>query len=388
MVLFILKIIGIVLLSILGIVLLLLLAVLFVPIRYRLVLKKEPEEKLRFQGKIRWLLGAISAKVSYEEDLAYVVRIFGFPFIKSDSSEDKDETEEIEEDENSTGDIVEAEGFDGRKHTIEELEAEGFDGKKQTIEELEAEGFDGTKNTRDEPETEKIEVDKYEIIDEIIEEKEKSEKSIDEENAKLSDKMNDTLTIEENSQNNSLIEQTKEEEENRTFEKMKVPFNEKVKYKIKSFFEKICNVVKSVFYKCKEMWQNVSDGEEKLSDKMSQVWEFLNASETEAGKNVILDALKRLFGHILPRKWKGFVRFGMSNPANTGKILGVISVIYGLTGALPEIYPEFEQEILEVDLMAKGRIRISYLLRLFLNVWFDKNFKAAKERFEEFRRVF
>jgi len=121
---------------------------------------------------------------------------------------------------------------------------------------------------------------------------------------------------------------------------------------------------------------------------VSQVWEFLNASETEAGKNVILDALKRLFGHILPRKWKGFVRFGMSNPANTGKILGVISVIYGLTGALPEIYPEFEQEILEVDLMAKGRIRISYLLRLFLNVWFDKNFKAAKERFEEFRRVF
>lgn len=364
MVLFILKIIGIVLLSILGIVLLLLLAVLFVPIRYRLVLKKEPEEKLRFQGKIRWLLGAISAKVSYEEDLAYVVRIFGFPFIKSDSSEDKDETEE------------------------DEIGAEVFDETKNTGKELEAEVFDGAKNTREEPETEKIEVDKYEIIDEIIEEKEKNEKSIDEENAKLSDKMNDTLTIEENSQNNSLIEQTKEEDENRTFEKMKVPFNEKVKYKIKSFFEKICNVVKSVFYKCKEMWQNVSDGEEKLSDKVSQVWEFLNASETEAGKNVILDALKRLFGHILPRKWKGFVRFGMSNPANTGKILGVISVIYGLTGALPEIYPEFEQEILEVDLIAKGRIRISYLLRLFLNVWFDKNFKAAKERFEEFRRVF
>lgn len=334
MVLFILKIIGIVLLSILGIVLLLLLTVLFVPIRYRLVLKKEPEEKLRFQGKIRWLLGAISAKISYEEDLAYVVRIFGFPFIKSDSSEDKDEIEE---------------------------------------DQIGAEVFDGAKNTREEPETEKIEVDKYEIIDEIIEEKEKNE---------------NTSMIEQSKEEEVGIEERLSEDENRTFEKMKVPFNEKVKYKIKSFFEKICNVVKSVFYKCKEMWQNVSDGEEKLSDKVSQVWEFLNASETEAGKNVILDALKRLFGHILPRKWKGFVRFGMSNPANTGKILGVISVIYGLTGALPEIYPEFEQEILEVDLMVKGRIRISYLLRLFLNVWFDKNFKAAKERFEEFRRVF
>ena len=349
MVLFILKIIGIVLLSILGIVLLLLLAVLFVPIRYRLVLKKEPEEKLRFQGKIRWLLGAISAKVSYEEDLSYVVRIFGFPFMKSDSSEDKDETEE------------------------DEIGAEVFDETKNTGKELEAEVFDGAKNTREEPKTEKIEVDKYEIIDEIIEEKEKNE---------------NTSMIEQSKEEEVGIEERLSEDENRTFEKMKVPFNEKVKYKIKSFFEKICNVVKSVFYKCKEMWQNVSDGEEKLSDKVSQVWEFLNASETEAGKNVILDALKRLFGHILPRKWKGFVRFGMSNPANTGKILGVISVIYGLTGALPEIYPEFEQEILEVDLMAKGRIRISYLLRLFLNVWFDKNFKAAKERFEEFRRVF
>lgn len=298
------------------------------------MLKKEPEEKLRFQGKIRWLLGAISAKISYEEDLAYVVRIFGFPFIKSDSSEDKDEIEE---------------------------------------DQIGAEVFDGAKNTREEPETEKIEVDKYEIIDEIIEEKEKNE---------------NTSMIEQSKEEEVGIEERLSEDENRTFEKMKVPFNEKVKYKIKSFFEKICNVVKSVFYKCKEMWQNVSDGEEKLSDKVSQVWEFLNASETEAGKNVILDALKRLFGHILPRKWKGFVRFGMSNPANTGKILGVISVIYGLTGALPEIYPEFEQEILEVDLMVKGRIRISYLLRLFLNVWFDKNFKAAKERFEEFRRVF
>lgn len=75
--LFILKIIGITVASILGIILLLICLILFVPIRYRVIAKKDAE--LYALIKVSWLLRLLYIRVEYvNEQLSYVLRVFGF----------------------------------------------------------------------------------------------------------------------------------------------------------------------------------------------------------------------------------------------------------------------------------------------------------------------
>ena len=76
-ILFILKIIGILLLSLIGIVFFLLALLLFVPVRYQI--SGEIDDKVGLLGKVHWLLHIVSIAFSYDgEAFDYAIRIFGF----------------------------------------------------------------------------------------------------------------------------------------------------------------------------------------------------------------------------------------------------------------------------------------------------------------------
>lgn len=98
--LFILKIIGILLLSLFGIIFLLLALVLCVPVHYRV--EGSEEEVRRIEGKVHWLLHVVSVSFSYEENrLGYSLRIFGIPILprkkKTSALDDRDFEEDMEE---------------------------------------------------------------------------------------------------------------------------------------------------------------------------------------------------------------------------------------------------------------------------------------------------
>ena len=57
------------------------------------------------------------------------------------------------------------------------------------------------------------------------------------------------------------------------------------------------------------------------------------------------------------------------------RILGVIAVIYGITGVEFNITPEFEQKVLEGDIYMKGRVRIYRLLLIALRVYKNNRFR-------------
>lgn len=98
--LFTLKIIGILLLSLLGIIFLLLALVLCVPVRYRV--EGSEEEVRRIAGKVHWLLHVVSVSFSYEENrLEYSLRIFGILILprkkKTSALDNGDFEEDMEE---------------------------------------------------------------------------------------------------------------------------------------------------------------------------------------------------------------------------------------------------------------------------------------------------
>ena len=94
----------------------------------------------------------------------------------------------------------------------------------------------------------------------------------------------------------------------------------------------------------------------KKHGKAGAVLELLRSETFKNALHVILNEGKKLLDHILPRKIRGYVEFGMEDPASTGKILAALAVVYPILPQQLEIRPDFEEQGLEADIQAKGHI--------------------------------
>ena len=114
-------------------------------------------------------------------------------------------------------------------------------------------------------------------------------------------------------------------------------------------------------------------------DKIKNIKEFL-VDETH------IQAFLRLKKELLffirkikPDKINGYLRFGLEDPYNTGRVLAALSMLYPFYGEHFEVYPEFEREIIEGDIYFKGRIHLVHLLLALGRAYLDKNIKTAYE---------
>lgn len=98
-------------------------------------------------------------------------------------------------------------------------------------------------------------------------------------------------------------------------------------------------------------------------------------------KNEILFLLKK----VKPRKIRGYVKFGLKDPYDTGRVLALLSILYPFYGESLEIYPEFDKEIIEGNVYMKGRITSVYLLLTILKLYFNENIKKAHKKYKEIK---
>ena len=85
---------------------------------------------------------------------------------------------------------------------------------------------------------------------------------------------------------------------------------------------------------------------------------------------------------IKPDKISGYLRLGLEDPYNTGQVLAILSVLYPFYGEHFQVYPEFEQKIIEGDVFFKGRIHFMHLLLVLGRLYFDKNVKTAYKNYK------
>ena len=110
-------------------------------------------------------------------------------------------------------------------------------------------------------------------------------------------------------------------------------------------------------------------------EKIDDLKVIINDEENKELVRLIKKELKELIREITPVKYDINVRYGCEEPYMTGRILGVIAVIYGITGVQFNITPEFEQKVLEGDIYMKGRVRIYRLLLIALRVYKNNRFR-------------
>ena len=152
-----------------------------------------------------------------------------------------------------------------------------------------------------------------------------------------------------------------EEEDNE-----EIPRKEKAQAKPKkeNLFQKIKYTIQRICDKLKALWEKKEKIEDFLNDENHKI-------AFEKCKKEILVLAKR----IRPRTIKGRIHFGFKDPYNTGRVLAILSVLYPFYGDRIQIEPDFEDEVLEGNIHAKGHIRGIHLLIIVCRFLFDQNIK-------------
>ena len=117
---------------------------------------------------------------------------------------------------------------------------------------------------------------------------------------------------------------------------------------------------------------------DKLIDKAKDIHYLLTEEENKKTLLLMLEKTKNLLVHILPKRIVGFFKFGFDDPSTTGQVLEAVAIFYPLYRDDFKIVPMFYDEIIEVDISFKGRLRVFYALYIGLILWLNK--KKIKTR--------
>ena len=343
----ILKVIGIVLLVILALLLAILLAVLFVPLRYEFSSSgkydKEAEKAPEYQVKagVSWLLRLVSVRIlAGGEGTQVRVRLFGIP-------------------------------LGGRKERRKEEPAEKSRKKEKRREKrAQTEKPAKGRRTRAEEWTERAEKpaegQREPVEDGTGERQEQAEGSGWEEFPQ--DALLGTAEAEP-----KALEEEKEAEKKE--EKKSPP------QKLLAFLRKIRDLFRGFFRNLRSSFEKIRGKIRRIFDMAEEIREFLEAEENQEAFRYVKGEAGRLFRHVLPRKLSGAVRFGLEDPAATGKVLMALGIAYPLLGSRLSVTPVFENKFyVEGSLFFKGRIRAFSLLIIGIRVWFNKKFRGLLKR--------
>lgn len=117
---------------------------------------------------------------------------------------------------------------------------------------------------------------------------------------------------------------------------------------------------------------------DKLINKAKDIHYLLTEEENKKTLLLMLEKTKTLLVHILPKKIVGFFKFGFDDPSTTGQVLEAVAIFYPLYRDDFKIVPMFYDEIIEVDISFKGRLRVFYAIYIGLILWLNK--KKIKTR--------
>lgn len=125
--------------------------------------------------------------------------------------------------------------------------------------------------------------------------------------------------------------------------------------------------------------------EEKKNSIREKIGQIKKEIKDEVNRNAVTHLLKeacRLLKSYKPRKLKADITFSLANPAMTGDVLGLISLMPFVYRHPCSILPDFESDrlYLEGEIMAQGKISVCVFLLGLLRLVRDKQFMQVARR--------
>ena len=147
--------------------------------------------------------------------------------------------------------------------------------------------------------------------------------------------------------------------------------------KISGFFRDFHQSLKRIPKIWTEIKNKLANGRQSF-ERMREI--FTNEENREVFR-LLVSRGRKLFRHVRPKKIKGKLQFGFSDPYRTGQVLTAVSPFYGLYAKELELIPDFEHEVLKGEISVKGRIRMGVVLWTGIRLFLNKNFRRLLKRF-------
>ena len=303
-----LKILGILLLLLVGVLLLVLLA----PLRYSFKLEKEEQVSPEFSVRVTWLCWLFYFKASYiEKVFDYRIRILGYQIAGN------------------------------QKEFLEKQKKKTEKAQEKRRKEKENRKKKSQKKEKELPVT------------------------ISEEKVSVTEKPEEDLLKEKESEGDHSGESVKEESIKDADSHKELPKEKQVKEKT----DKSSKRKGSFLKKGKARIKSLKDAKSNLDQFPWREW-------LELGKDIVI----RFFKHVLPQKLRGTITFGCSDPADTGYVTGIAAVFYPKYGESFSLYPDFERKVFAAQCEGKGRIRLGYILVLVVSILREKSVRTMIKR--------
>ena len=368
----ILKVLGIILLSILGLLLIIILLFLFVPFVYKIRVKYVGKQ-LEADGEVSFLFRLLRARAAYKDELSYEAKAAFFTLISSEKA-GRDEEDGKEAHKESKAADVKAE--DTSLKTTEAGTSTGITGPE------EAEEAKVETGRRQEAETQ---IPKSTVVERELEaEADSKQVNNQPESFKPEDsKIEDGTQVDRKQE---LCGQVNEENKAGKKAKRKKAKKQKSKKTKKKF--NIFAKIEEIKEKIEAKWTAFKETFLSLNNKKEAVLKFINAEGTADGIFYLLTQSKILVKMILPKKIKGWLRFGTGDVYTEGQYLTYLCFVYPLYAGKFDIIPEWEEEVIEVDATFSGKIRMFAMLLIGLKLLFSKKVKALLRNFNRCKKSF
>ena len=294
--------IGIILLCILGLMLLLCLAVLLIPIRYQL--SAVWQEEHRVKGSVSWLLHLINLSFDTDRNQRVCIRIFGIP-------------------------------VNGRFHTKKKK----FQKRRKVKQKRKASG--STKVQR----KESVSPAK---VQKAVESSTTAGEPKEAGGAKTADSFDTSV---------SLAAQKSSGENTDTVHRTVPDKAADTKKRADSSENRFVRTLRRITGRVKKFFLSIAGLFAKIKAIDEESIELLQA---------VLKSSGGLLKHMAPRSLRGRLHFGTGDPALTGQLLGVLSVLFAMWGKGIAVIPDFEQEVFEGEAAVKGYARGIIVLILII----------------------
>lgn len=150
---------------------------------------------------------------------------------------------------------------------------------------------------------------------------------------------------------------------------------------IRGVFSLICSIL-GIPSKVMDGLEKLENFFTKLREKKEAFLAFYNETHNHQWFTAFWHRLKKLLLRILPRADRLYLHFGFEDPATTGQVLGSLSILYPICGEKMELCPEFNEEILEGEVKCHGRIRPVSLVIFAVKSFLNKQFFSMVKQFK------
>ncbi|MDE6963832.1 MAG: DUF2953 domain-containing protein, partial [Lachnospiraceae bacterium] len=89
-----------------------------------------------------------------------------------------------------------------------------------------------------------------------------------------------------------------------------------------------------------------------------------------------------LLKSIGPRKVTGSLVIGTGDPAGTGQVMAAYGILYPLIGDHIAVTPDFERQIVEGDLLIKGKITVFRAVKTAWIIYFNRDLRRLIQLFK------